>query len=237
MDTTAYIALSRQMALENQMSVVANNIANMNTAGFKGEALRFEQYLIDTDRSEDVSFVVDHGTLRDLTDGPITTTGNALDVAISGDAFFAVETEKGERYTRDGHFQVSPFGELATSNGHLVLDNAGGAIPIPPNAGIISIAADGTISNQDGVIGRIGLVRFDNNQALEREGSSLFRTDQGPLPIEEAFVVQGAIEGSNVQGVLEMTKMMQTVRAFQNTQKMIEIGHELERQNIQESFA
>ncbi len=235
MDNTSYVALSRQMTLERQMSVVAGNIANMNTAGYKTEHLLFEQVLERAGKPGRVAFVQDVGLIRDLGPGALETTGNPLDLAINGEGYFTVETENGPRYTRSGHFSLNGEGAIVTSGGHPLLDAGGAAIQLPPEVGGISIARDGTISTNDGIVARIGLVRFADDTRLGREGDSLLVTDQVPEPVDAPDIAQGRLERSNVQPILEMTRMMETVRAFQNTQRLLETHHEMVRRVIEQA--
>lgn len=233
METTAYIALSRQMALHRQMDVVANNVANMTASGFKAEALMLEPVWSDAGRGQQLAFVQDVGVARDLRAGPMTSTGNPLDLAIDGRGYFAVETAQGTRYGRGGQFHLSEFGELVTSAGDAVLDDGGASLTLPLDAGPIAIAPDGTVSTAQGVVGRIGVVDFAHEQRLRKVGGGLYQADEPPLPAEGARVVQGMLEGSNVQPIVEMTEMMATVRAYQGTQRLLETHHELQRRAIE----
>src|SRR6056297_1805926 len=139
MDNTSYVALSRQLTLERQMSVVAGNIANMNTAGYKTEHLLFEEVLERAGKPGRVAFVQDVGLIRDLGPGALETTGNPLDLAINGEGYFTVETENGARYTRGGHFSLNGEGAVVTSGGHPLLDAGGAPIQLPPESVGISI--------------------------------------------------------------------------------------------------
>jgi flagellar basal-body rod protein FlgF len=233
METTAYIALSRQVALHRRMDIIANNVANMTATGFKAEALMFEPVWSDAGRGRQLAFVQDVGVARDLRAGSMTSTGNALDLAIDGPGYFAIETAQGTRYGRGGQFRLSELGELVTSAGDAVLDDGGASLTLPLDAGPIAIAADGTVSTAQGVAGRIGVVDFAHEQRLRKVGGGLYQTDEPPLPAEQARVAQGMLEGSNVQPIVEMTEMMATVRAYQGTQRLLETHHELQRRAIE----
>jgi flagellar basal-body rod protein FlgF len=235
MDNTSYIALSRQLTLERQMAVTAGNIANMNTAGYKTEQLLFEDVLERAGTPGRVAFVQDVGLIRDLGPGMLENTGNPLDLAINGEGYFAVETANGVRYTRGGHFSLDDAGAVVTTAGHPLLDAGGAAIQLPPEVAGLSIARDGTISTRDGIVGQIGLVRFADETRLAREGDSLLATDQVAEPVANPDIAQGRIERSNVQPILEMTRMMETVRAFQNTQRLLETHHEMVRRVIEQA--
>jgi flagellar basal-body rod protein FlgF len=233
METTAYIALSRQTVLRRQMDVIANNIANMTASGFKAEAMLLEPVVVGVGQGQRLAFVQDVATIRDLDPGTITTTGNPLDLAIEGQGYFVVETPDGARYTRSGQFRLNDAGELVTGDGHPVLDDGGGPFVVPPESAALSIAGDGTVSSAQGVLGRIDLVTFQNEKRLEKAGGSLYRTGQPAVPADGARVVQGALEGSNVQPILEMTRMMTTVRAYQGTQRLLDAHHEMQRRAIE----
>ncbi|MGJ3264074.1 MAG: flagellar basal-body rod protein FlgF [Salinarimonas sp.] len=224
MENTLLIGLSRQVALARELDVIANNMANVNTNGFKARSSRFEEYL-EPDASAEtfpwadrkLSFVIDAGSPIDLSDGAAEPTGNPLDVAIRGDAFFVVETPAGERYTRNGAFQVDPQGRLVTSDGFPVMGD-GGAIQLEPNDTGVVIAGDGTISTDGGQRGRIALVSFDAPHMLSNMGANLFAAvepAQQPQPAgERARMEQGFVERSNVRAVYEMTRLMEVSRAY-----------------------
>jgi len=233
METTAYIALSRQMVLRQRMDVIANNIANMTTTGFKAESLLLEPAPADAGTRRPLAFVQDIGMMRETAEGAMTPTGNPLDLALEGPGYFVVDTADGLRYTRSGQFQLNPFGELVTAAGDPVLDDGGAPIALPGDAKTVVVAANGTISTDDGPLGRIGVVAFDDEQALRKIGGGLYRTDQLPRPADGTRLVQGTLEGSNVQPILEMTEMMSTTRAYQSTQRMLDGHHELQRRAIE----
>lgn len=233
METTTYIALSRQMVLRRRMDVIANNIANMTGSGFRAEKLLVEQVPVDVGSRQTINYVQDVAVVRDLTPGGMIPTNNPLDLAIEGGGYFVVGTEEGERYTRSGQFQLNDLGEITTAAGHSVLDDGGAPLAIPAASGPITVAPDGTISTPDGVIGRVNVVTFDDGQDLQKAGDDIYRTDQAPIPAPESRIIQGLLEGSNVRPVFEMTEMMTTVRAYQGAQKVIDSHHELERRMIE----
>lgn len=228
MDNALLIGLSRQMVLRRQMDVLANNMANVNTAGYKRDKVKFEEHLMPVARISDargqdarLSFVIDPSMYRDFEPGAMEQTGNELDVAISGDAWFVVQTPEGERYTRNGQFQLNADGDLVAASGDPVLGE-GGPINFSPDENGIEIASDGTISTNLGQRGRLRLVRFENNDTLRKEGALLFASDAPPVPADEATVAQGMIEKSNVQPVLELTRILETVRSYESVSKALE---------------
>jgi len=234
MENASYIALSRQMVLRREMEVIANNMANLNTPAYKGQSMLFVEYLETADNGEKMSFVQDISLVRNLTEGQMTSTENPLDLAIAGDGYFEVETPVGTRYTRNGVFQLNAAGELVTSSGQNVLGEGGNPITLPPNSRDVTVTRDGTISTDQGPAGRLSIVRFEDEQAMVKLADGLYDADgQDPLPTEDAEVVQGMIEGSNVQGIIELTKMIETVRHYTSTGKLVNDEHERLRRAIQ----
>ncbi|GIK99672.1 MAG: flagellar basal-body rod protein FlgF [Alphaproteobacteria bacterium] len=240
MENPAYIALSRQMVLSRQLDIIANNLANANTAAYKREDLAFVEYLVKPDAAGNptfaradgrVSMVQDLGMMRDTDQGPMTETGAPLDLAINGDGYFAVQTPEGVRYTRLGRFQVDAGGQLVTSDGHAVQGTAG-PIFVPPDDGEVKIARDGTISTEGGPIGRLNLVGFDEAVSLRHAGSGLYIADGAPQPAPESEVIQGMVEESNVQPIVELTQMIAVLRNFQAAQKMIDTQDDMQRRVI-----
>ncbi len=234
MENAGYIALSRQMVLRREMDVIANNMANINTPAYKGQSMLFVEYLETSDSGEKMSFVQDVALVRNLTEGQMTTTENPLDLAIAGEAYFEIDTPTGPRYTRNGVFQLNADGELITSSGERVLGEGGNPITLPPNSNDVTITRDGTISTDQGPAGRLRLVRFENEQALVKLANGLYDAEgQDPLPAEGVEVLQGTIEGSNVQGIIELTRMIETVRHYSATGRMVNDEHERQRRAIQ----
>jgi flagellar basal-body rod protein FlgF len=230
MENLALIGLSRQIALSRELEVVANNIANLDTTGFKSDGSVFHEFLMPTARhggfqgnDQRLSYVHDRATWHNFSSGPIRQTGNPLDVSIDGDAFFVVQTPRGERYTRNGSFQVNATGELVTSTGDRVLSD-GGPIQFQPTDSNISINPDGTITVReagnaasDSARGRLRLVRFDAVATLLKDGGASFRAPDGtaPQPADASTrIIQGTIEQSNVRPVIEMSRMIELTRTY-----------------------
>lgn len=222
MENTTYIGLSRQAGLRRAMDVIAHNIANANTPGFKSERLVFEEYLSNPQARDSISFVQDVGNARDMDPGPLTSTGNPFDIALTGDGFFTVETPLGERYTRLGRFQLDAEGQLVTSLGHPVLGE-NGPLTIPTDEGPVTIASDGTISTELGQVGQIAVVTFEDPQLLRKAASGLFIApdDVEPQAPETIQLAQGMIEESNVQAILEVTRMIDIHRTHDSVARMI----------------
>lgn len=234
MDNPGYVALSRQLTLSRQMEMIANNLANMNTTAYRGEQILFREFLSGNGEGrEPVSFVRDPAQLRDLSIGPMSSTGAALDVAIDGPGYFVIDTPQGPRYTRDGHFKLDGQGLVTTVAGDPVLAG-GGPIVIPIDAKDIQIARDGTVSTEQGELGRLDIVTFDNEQLLERvNGNAYDAGEANPTAADGAEVIQGMLESSNVQGVGEMTRLIETLRSYQSAKRFSEQEHERQRRAIQ----
>jgi flagellar basal-body rod protein FlgF len=228
METTSYIALSRQGALRREMDTVAHNIANMNTSAFKGEKMMFVEHLVKSRDDQSVlpkklSFTRDVAQYRDLSEGPIKTTGNTLDVAIRGDGYFVVETPDGTpNYTRNGGFTMDSQGQLVTQSGNPVLSRGGAPIFLSPTDHNITISADGTLSTNNGQLGQLRVVRFDDPQKMQAEQAGLFSTDQAPQDVVRPSVLQGALEGSNIQPVIELSRMIEVHRAYDSVKTFID---------------
>lgn len=233
MQNALLVGLSRQMALSRELDVVANNIANIDTTGYKADGSLFEEFLGSAARSSQndgrVSFVLDRGVWHDMNQGPMQRTANPLDVAIDGDGFLVVQTPQGERYTRNGSLQINATGQLVTNDGNPVLGDAG-PITFQRTDRQISISRDGTISvregssNADSARGKIRLVAFDNKQQLRKDGSGTFTAADGtaPHPATTAGLQQGSIEKSNVRGVVEMSRMIEITRSYTQIATMLQ---------------
>ncbi|PHP27924.1 flagellar basal-body rod protein FlgF [Limimaricola cinnabarinus] len=231
MDNGTYVSLSLATAMHNALDVTANNIANANTAGFKGERVVFDSYLhreTGLDGGQDTDFLIDRGSYMNPEQGAMTRTGNPLDLALQGDAWFGYETGDGRTaYGRDGRFALDPDGTLVTLNGAKVLDAGGAPIALPPDlGGDVSISQDGAISTMaGGVIGRIGLFELPDLQSYERLGAGMFLPPEGAEGARAATdgtrVMQGMIEASNIQPVVEMTRLMSIQQAYERALKLV----------------
>lgn len=239
MDNALYVGLSRQMTLRRELDIVANNIANANTTGFKTEDLMVRTEAAKPARTlggtNPVKFVLDDGVSRDFTPGAMVKTGGGFDVAIEGQGFFKIQAGGGERYTRDGRFTTSAEGKLVTQSGAPVLDESGGEILIDSKLGAVSIGKDGTLSQGAIRVGKIGVVRADDLSALSKDGDNLYRnTSNAALqPAPDAVVHQGMLESSNVQSVVQITKLIEVQRAYESMAKMMDNTAELTRSAVE----
>ena len=231
-----YTAATGMAAQELNVQVISNNIANVNTTGFKADKSLFQEYMMpvaheDTFIGNDrrISYVQDRAAYHDFSSGPTEQTKNPLDVAIDGNAFLVVQTAAGERYTRDGGLQINSTGQLVTASGDPVLGTSG-PIVFQPTDKEISISADGGISVLEGtnridsVRGKLRLVSFAQAQRLLKEGSNLYSAGEGaaPLPDATARVKQGYIEKSNVNSVAEMSRMIEVTRTYTQISAMLQ---------------
>lgn len=235
MENASYIGLSRLSTMRREMDALANNLANMNTNAYKGERVLFEEYLKGPTQGKKVSFVNDFAVLRDNRVGKLEQTGNTYDLAIAGNGFLTVDTPQGRRYTRDGHLRLDTDRRLVTSGGHPVLDNRGRDIIIPPDAQDVPvIATDGTITVGQQQLGKIDLVTFESEQELRKTAQGLYATTQEPqVAPASSTLVQGMLEASNVEPIIEMTTMMELLRQYQGTQSLMDAEHERQRTAIQ----
>lgn len=233
MDNSVYIALSRQVMLFRDMEMTANNIANVATPGYQGEKLSFESYLVKDANNTKDAYANDARSYRDTTNGAFKTTENPFDLAIRGNAYFQVQTPLGTRYTRAGNFQINDQGTMVTVDGYPVLGADGGEITIPGNAKNVVINGAGQVSVDGEDAGQVGIMEFQNEQAMKQVGGLFFTSEETPQPSETARVVQGALEMSNVSGVTELTRVMQLSRSVASTAKFIETIYDLQRKAAQ----
>ncbi len=222
MDNAIYATLTRQSGLMREMQLIANNIANAATTGYRQEGLVFSEFIRRIDGGESLSMAT--ATVRDtsMLQGSMTQTGGNLDLAIDGDGFFLVETAQGQRLTRAGHFMVSATGDLVTPAGHMVLDAGGAPVFVPPDAVDLSVSGDGTISAGGQPLGQIGVVMPVDPLTLTRETGTLFRSEQGTVPSDTGRVLQGFLESSNVDPVGQIARMIQVQRAYEMGQALLE---------------
>ncbi len=226
-----YALLSRQAGLRQQVDILANNVANLSTTGFKREGLAFAAQIERLDLPGNTLFLSElRSTYTDLSHGPLQPTGNDLDLAINGDGFFAVETQAGIRYTRDGRLSTNLAGELVTATGHRVLDEGGAPIFIPPETSTLGVSSDGTLTADDGrPLALLGLHRLTGR--LTREADGLFAADVVE-PAPEAQVVQGFLKASNVNAIGELTELIEAQRAYERGRAVLDAEHERLRRMI-----
>lgn len=239
MENAMLVALSRQMTLRREMSITANNLANMSTAGFKVEKMLVSAKDDTAARHEDgpthVDFVQDWGVARDFSDGQIEATGRPLDVALVGPGFFAVDTDEGERYTRDGRFTVDATGTLTTSDGKAVLDDSGAPILLDTNSSAPKIDSQGVVSVDGQQVARLRIVGFADLGSLSKDGAGRYSAPDGlqPEELEAPKVMQAHLERSNVVPILEMNRMIEVTRSYQAVSNMLNSQEDLTKTAIQ----
>jgi flagellar basal-body rod protein FlgF len=221
MDSIGYTTLNRQSGLMREMQVVANNIANISTTGFRREGVVFSEYVARLDGDPSLSMAQAKTRSVDLQQAGLSTTGGTFDFAIQGDGFFQVSTPQGPRLTRAGSFTPSATGELVNMDGHQLLDGGGAPVFVPPDAGQISMAADGTLSANGVPLAKIGLWQPTDPLTLRHEGGTLFSAS-GMEPAEGATLMQGMLEDSNVEPVSEIARMIDVQRAYELGQTFLD---------------
>lgn len=233
MESALLLSLSRQVALKDHMESIANNIANMSTPAYKGERTLFQEYLNGPKGLEQTTYPQLKGLFREIQEGPIATTGNSLDVALHGKGYLVIKAPEGTRFTRDGHLSINSKSQIVTQQGYPVLNVNDQPMTVPSDAKGITIAKDGSISAGDTKVGQFKLVKFENEQQLTRAGDGLYKTDAPQLPATDMDVLQGNLESSNIQPVLEITRMIEAARMYQSSQKIINSEDERMRKAIE----
>lgn len=238
MENGIIVTLSGQKALRTRLDVIANNLANMNTTGFKREEVLFSSY-IPRQRASWTSvdgpptLVRDLATISDQSQGDLENTGSPLDVAIRGEGFFVVDGPEGPVFTRNGHFNVDQQGQLTTADGLPVLGSGGAPIIIPGDSKTIAISSDGTVSDTAGDLGRLSIVNFSRPELLQASGHGRWRTEETPTEMESPRLVQGMLESSNVKPIVEIEHLIQVHRSYTQAKNMIDREDERIKQMLQ----
>ena len=221
MDAAGYTALSRQSGLMREMQMVANNIANISTSGFRREGMVFAEHVFGMDEEPSLSMANGNARVVDISQAGLTMTGGSFDFAIQGDGFFLIETPQGNRLTRSGSFTPSATGELVDSDGQRLLDAGGAPVFVPPDAGPVSLSEDGTLSAGGTPLAQIGLWMPADPMTLRHQSGTLF--DAGAVePAQGAKIFQGFLEDSNVNPVSEIARMIEVQRAYELCQKFLD---------------
>lgn len=228
MQTSLPVALSAQLAMEKRLDTIADNIANSRTAGFRATEVKFESYLSAAGK-EPVAFASEGKTYISTKAGELNQTGNPLDVAVNGDAFFAVQGPKGPIYTRDGRMTMTDNGDLLSLAGNPLLDVGGAPLQVNPAGGALTIARDGMISQGGAQVGALGLFEMPAGADLSRAGNSGVVPDRPAVPLVDfgsVSVMQGFSEGSNVNPILEITRLIEVQRAFESAATFTEASEQ-----------
>jgi len=227
MDLTTDIVLSRLTAQSRALDVTAGNIANASTPGYRAERVQFTDWLApqsgtsipNGDRK--LAFTQDRATYRDRAEGTLTQTGNPLDLGLSGDGYFTVATAAGTRLTRAGRFTLQSDGSITDANGNALLDSNNAPLKIAAGDTKLTVTADGSLSSQNGPIGRIAVVSPSDPNRLTAEGGRLFRADVPTNTVARPKIIQGVVEDSNVQPITELADMITLQRGFQMATQFI----------------
>ncbi len=228
MDNTTNIALSRLAAQQRAMDVVANNLANAATPGYRAERTVFADWLVrepagaEPPGGRTLAFTQTRATYRERAEGTLSQTGNPLDLALSGEGWFTVQTQAGTRLTRAGRFTLQKDGTVTDGAGNPLLDTNARKLTLSPADTDLTVKADGTLRSQNGVIGQIAVVTPNDPNRITAEGGRLFRADVPTTPVAHPKILQGAVEDSNVQPIAEITRMISTERDFQFVTQMVE---------------
>lgn len=235
MDMTSPVGLSGQVALARRLETIANNVANAGTVGYRAEAITFATIVSKT-QPFNTSFTFDGGPHIDTSSGGFKQTGNPLDVAIHGNGYLSISTPQGIAYTRDGRMQMLPSGDIVSLQGHPILDAGGAPLTADPRGGALEIAGDGTVRQQGRAVGNIGLFDVDFTKGYKRYENSAFLPAATPIPIDDFTgnnFVQGFTEESNVNPVIEMTRLISVQRAFEAMSASLEQRDQALRETIQ----
>jgi len=238
MQAAGLVLTSYQESLTRAMDVVANNVSNANTTGFKRQEIQFDSLIVRSTNEDKLTFAADRGTFRNTAQGPMLTTGNPLDVAIQGAGYFPIQTANGTYYTRAGVFMLNGSGEIVTGSGDKLLGDGDQPITLPDDASDIHITADGVITAKSGAgtdvtqVGKLKIVKFDREQEMQVAGNGLYSTSQQPQTDTDSRIVQGMIERSNVESVNEITNMIKILRSYQQTVHLLEKEHQRQTDSI-----
>ncbi len=226
MQSGLYVSLSSQIALDRRLTTIADNMANVNTVGFRGTNVKFDEVLSNTqnDIGAKVAFVSQGNDYLSEKNGELQNTGNTMDFAIKGDAWFQIDTPAGKVLTRDGRFQLSNTGQLLSTRGYPVLDPGGAPIQVRRDGGPVTVGQDGSMTQDGKPVGSIGLFTADLAQGFVRFENSGVIATQAAQPVvdrSDIGVIQGFLEQSNVNGISEMTNLIQVNRAFEDITALI----------------
>jgi flagellar basal-body rod protein FlgG len=237
-----YVTASGFLAQQKQLEIIANNLANANTVGYKGDMAVYRTYHsshADSRRGGvrplwNPGFVALTGQAIDLSQGPLRRTGNPLDIAIAGDGFFEIQTPRGERYTRKGDFALAGDGTLVTQGGHAVM-GAEGAIVL--TEGEIEIDGEGSVFVDGRQQGQLRVVTFSDTEKLVKEGDAQFAwtgKSSEARPLEEVEIRPGFLESSNVNPIREMVQMIDAIRSYEVQQKVIHAFDDTRKKVVEE---
>lgn len=223
MDNATYATLARQSGLRKELHTIAHNVANASTKGFQREALIFSEVLVNTgDRESTLSMAAARSRVTDQTQGQLLQTNGEFDFAIEGSGYFLLETDEGLRITRNGSFSTNANGELVSADGARLLDLGQSPIFVPNDAGAVHVSSDGTISIDGDPLTQIGIFEAADPLNMRREAGARFYVEGEITQLEAGALVQGFIEESNVNPVLEISRLIEVQRAYENGKNILD---------------
>jgi flagellar basal-body rod protein FlgF len=243
MNIASLVASSRLVAQERSIEVTAMNLANVNTPGFQMSRVQFSDWLNPQPRGaalpgeRQIAYTQDRATWRDASPGTLSQTGNPLDLTLQNGGYFTVATDRGPRLTRDGRFGPLPNGTIGNDAGNTLMDVNGNPLQLGPTDTQITITGDGTVTSENGPLGKIGVVTLADPMKLQAEGATLSRADTPTAQAAQPGIVQGVVEGSNVSAVLEVTRMMNEVRDYQFTTQLLQAEDDRIQSTIDKTLA
>lgn len=222
MGNSIYTGLSRQSGLMREMRVLANNIANSDTVGFRKEGVIFAEYLGKTGKPQDsLSMAHARGRMIELAQAALMQTNGELDVAIEGDGFFMIEGPTGPALTRAGAFLLNADGGIVTPDGYPLLDDGGAPIGVPVDTVSLALGTDGTLSADGEAVAKIGVFNVSDTAVLQHLAGTMFSAPSGVFEVEEPVMRQGFLEGSNVVAMTEIARMIEVQRAYELGQSFL----------------
>jgi flagellar basal-body rod protein FlgF len=226
MESTAFLALSKQVAIEMRLASLSNNLANASTPGYRRTEMSFDGFVSRQHASARIIYPVERPMRVDLTAGPVVATGNQLDLSIGGNdrAFFVVARGNDTFLTRAGTLQLDQDGQLMTPSGNPVLGTSGEPIVLPGRSGTITVTATGAIYEGDDLVGELDVVEVPPGATLDARGDGLMKAS-ATRPAEGFEVKQGVVEQSNVQSIMELTRLIQLTRDFEALQQIQSSEH------------
>lgn len=231
----AYLLVASGLGLHSQAEIDANNLANSQTVGFEADTLIYVPYDVRESKKRSLTFALDQGTSRDLTMGDLQPTHKPLDLAISGEGYFGIDTPHGLQLTKAGNFTLDEEGFIITPQGYHLLSRDNQPIAIPANATEITVGKNGMMITSEGEVGQVGVFNVSEPRRLVKVGKNLLRSsEEVPEPVEEEKfnMLQGFLQQSNTSSILQTTKMMETSRAYEMNASLIQASHRLRKDAV-----
>ncbi|PRX33869.1 flagellar basal-body rod protein FlgF [Meinhardsimonia xiamenensis] len=223
MANVGYVTLTRLSGLKREFDAIAQNVANMSTTGYRREGVIFSEFIARGGNAGGaLSMAAGRARVFDMAQGGLQQTGGRFDFAIEGEGFFLLETPDGPALTRAGSFTPSPEGELVAPDGARLLDAGGAPIFVPPDARNIALATDGTLTADGQPIAQVGLYAASQPERMSRLPGARFAAEGGVEPVAGGVILQGFLEGANVQPVTEIARMIEVQHAYEAGRNLLE---------------